>query len=61
LANIVPAYLAALNDPSLLAGLQETIAGAPQPLANIIPNPKRVLEEKQDLTDKLEQLRSSLQ
>jgi len=61
LANIVPAYLAALNDPSLLAGLQEMIAGAPPPLADIIPHPKRVLEEKQDLTDKLEQLRSSLQ
>lgn len=61
LAKVIPSYAAMLTDPSLLAGLQETIAGAPKQLADIIPNPKRVLEEKQDLTDKLEQIRSLLQ
>ena len=61
LAKVIPSYAAMLTDPSLLAGLQETIAGAPKQLADLIPNPKRVLEEKQDLTDKLEQIRSSLQ
>lgn len=61
LAKVIPSYAAMLTDPSLLAGLQEAIAGAPKQLADIIPNPKRVLEEKQDLTDKLEQIRSLLQ
>lgn len=41
--------------------LEGTIATAPQPLPDLIPNPKRVLEEKQDLADKIEQIRSSLQ
>jgi hypothetical protein len=61
LAKIIPAYGAMLSDPSLLAGLQETIAGAPKQLAEIIPNPKRVLEEKQNLTEKILKLHSLLQ
>ena len=61
LAKIIPTYASMLSDPSLLAGLQETIAGAPKQLADLIPNPKRVLEEKQDLAYKLEQIRSALQ
>lgn len=61
LDRIASSYVALMSDPSMLAGLQETIATAPQPLPGLIPNPKRVLEEKQDLTDKIEQIRSSLQ
>jgi len=61
LAKITSSYVALMSDPSVLAGLQETIATAPQPLPDLIPNPKRVLEQKQDLTEKIEQLRSSLQ
>jgi hypothetical protein len=61
LARITSSYVALMSDPSVLAGLQETIATAPQPLPDLIPNPKRVLEKKQDLTDKIEQIRSSLQ
>jgi hypothetical protein len=61
LAEIVPTYVAALNNPALLPGLQEKIAGAPRPLPEIIPNPKRVLEEKQNLTQKILQLHSLLQ
>ena len=60
LARITSSYVALMSDPSVLAGLQETIATAPQPLPDLIPNPKRVLEEKQDLTNKIEQIRSSL-
>jgi hypothetical protein len=61
LARITSSYVALMSDPSALAGLQKTIATAPQPLPDLIPNPKRVLEEKQDLTNKIEQIRSSLQ
>jgi hypothetical protein len=46
LAEIVPTYVAALDNPALLPGLQEKIGGAPQRLPEFIPNPKRVLEEK---------------
>jgi hypothetical protein len=61
LAKISSSYVALMSDPSVLAGLQESIATAPQPLPDLIPSPKRVLEQKQDLTDKIEQIRSALQ
>ena len=61
LARITSSYVALMSDPSVLAGLQEAIATAPQPLPGLIPNPKRVLEQKQDLITKVEQIRSSLQ
>ena len=61
LAEIVPTYTAALNNPALLPKLQEKIAGAPPPLRELIPNPQRVLREKQDLTDKLRQIHSLLE
>jgi hypothetical protein len=50
-----------LNSPANLPALQEVIAGAPERVADLIPNPKRVLEEKQDLADKLSQTRAMLQ
>jgi hypothetical protein len=61
LARIIPAYLSAMKDPSMLPRLQQVIASAPRSLQDVIPNPKRVLEAKQDLTDKLQKTRSSLQ
>lgn len=61
LSKIVPAYVAMLSDPSLLAGLQETISNSPKQVADLMPNPKRVLEAKQDLTEQLAQIRSQLQ
>jgi hypothetical protein len=61
LARIIPAYVAALGDPSTLPKLQEMISSAPRPLPDVIPNPKRVLEEKQDLTEKLAQAGTRLQ
>ncbi len=60
LVRIIPSYLNVLNNPSMLPELQQMIASAPRPLPDIIPNPKRLLEEKQDLTDKLLQMRSLL-
>jgi len=53
LARVIPLYLGTLNSPAKLPELQASIASAPQALSGIIPNPKRVLEEKQDLMNKL--------
>jgi hypothetical protein len=61
LAEIEPAYLKALNNPSTLPALEQMRSSAPQNLAALIPNPKRVLEEKQDLTGKLQEVRTKLQ
>jgi hypothetical protein len=61
LARITPLYVAILEKPSTLPELQQMIASAPRSLQEILPNPKRTIEEKQDLTDKLSQLRGLLQ
>lgn len=61
LARIVPVYLTALNDPSVLPKLVQMIVSAPPPLPDLIPNPKRVIEEKQELSNKLGQIRARLQ
>jgi len=44
-----------------LPTLDEAIHSAPQQVANLIPNAKRVLEQKQDLNNRLLQTRSLLQ
>ena len=61
LPRISSSYVAALNDPSKLLVLNDAIASAPQELASLIPNAKRVLEEKQDLNNTLKQIRALLQ
>jgi hypothetical protein len=50
-----------MNDASRLPALNQAIEGAPQELANVIPNAKRVLEQKLDLNNTLLQIRSMLQ
>lgn len=57
LARIAPAYIEVLDQPSSLPGLQQMIASAPQQLREILPNPKRMVEAKQDLAEKLSQLK----
>jgi hypothetical protein len=61
LTRIISSYVAALDDQSKLPTLNEAIRSAPQELANLIPNAKRVLEQKQDLNNRLLQTRSLLQ
>jgi hypothetical protein len=61
LARLTPAYLNAINSPSTLSVLLQTIASAPPQVQDILPSPRRVLEAKQELTDKLQQTRSLLQ
>jgi hypothetical protein len=60
-ARVSQAYFAAIDDPSKLPKLQDLIASLPEPIRNAIPNPKRVLDEKQKLDDKLREIRSQLQ
>lgn len=61
LDRIVGSYGAYLKDPSKLSMLTQAINSAPAELASLIPNPQRVLEQKQDLSDKLAQARGLLQ
>jgi hypothetical protein len=61
LVRIIPVYLTALNDQSALPKLDEMTASAPMPVPGLIPNPKRVFEEKQDLINKLRAARARLQ
>jgi hypothetical protein len=57
LTRIISSFVAALNDESKLPALDEAVEGAPQELANLIPNAKRVLQQKQDLNNTLLQTR----
>jgi hypothetical protein len=61
LTRIVSSYLAVLDDQSKLPVLDEAIRSAPQQLASLIPNARRVLEQKQDLSNRLLQTRSLVQ
>ena len=61
LAQISTAYQNVVNNPSVLPGLQQMIASAPQPVRELMPNPQRVLDAKQELADQLRQMRSLLQ
>ena len=60
-AQVSAAYQSVLNSPSELSRLQQMIASTPQKLRELIPNPQRILDEKQDLADQLRQMRSLLQ
>lgn len=60
LAQISAAYQNVVNNPSALPGLQQMIASAPQPVRELMPNPQRVLDAKQDLADQLRQIRAAL-
>ena len=61
LTRIISSYVAVLDDQSKLPTLDEAIHSAPQQLANLIPNAKRVLEQKQDFSNRLLQTRSLMQ
>lgn len=60
LRRITALYVGALSNPAELAELQKTIAAAPQPLPKLVPSPKRVLEEKQGLTEEVQKARAML-
>jgi hypothetical protein len=60
LARITNLYVSALGNPREVAELEKAIAAAPQPLPKLIPDPKRVVEEKQNLTGELQKIRTIL-
>jgi len=47
-----------LEDPSPMERLQRVLANIPLPLVEVIPNPQEVVEQKQELDAKLQQVRS---
>jgi hypothetical protein len=59
--HIASSYTAFLNGESNLPNLMDAINHAPPELASLIPNPKRVEEQKQELSEKLQQTRTLLQ
>ena len=61
LAHIIPAYVGTLDKPSTLPEVQQMIASTPSSLREVIPNPKKVIEAKQELTEKISQTRSMLE
>jgi hypothetical protein len=61
LNRIISLYVGFLKDESELSALNQAVEGAPQELASLIPNAKRVLEQKQDLNNTLTQTRLLLQ
>jgi hypothetical protein len=61
LSRITSSYTSFLKDESNLPSLMDAINHAPPELANLIPNPKRVQQQKQELSQKLQQTRMLLQ
>jgi hypothetical protein len=61
LVRVSQAYLASINDPSQLPKLEQLLATVPQPLRDVIPNPKEVVEQKQELDEKLIEARAMLE
>lgn len=60
LTQVTQAYVAAMNDPSHLSKLEQVLATVPQPLRDVVPMPKEVIEQKQELDEKLLQTRALL-
>lgn len=60
LVRVTQAYLAAGTDSSQLPKLQQLLLTVPQPLREVIPNPKQVLAQKQELDEKIMETRSLL-
>ena len=61
LTRIIFAYTAGMNDESMLPAVNQAIEASPEDLAQVIPIPDRVLEQKKELNDALQQVRSLLQ
>lgn len=60
LNRIIAAYVSALRDASKMPALKQAIDNSPRQVADLIPNAQRVLEQKQDLQKKLQQVRGLL-
>ena len=61
LAAVTQAYVDVVDDESTFPKFQELEARLPENLRNVIPNPQKVAQHKQSLSEKLAQVRTSLQ
>ena len=61
LTGIVSSNVAALNDESMLASLDQAIEASPEDLARVIPIPARILQHKRELNETVQQVRLLLQ
>jgi hypothetical protein len=61
LQAFIQSYVAVVNDASTFPKFQQLDASLPAKLRNEIPNPKAFAEHKQALSEKLSQVRTSLQ
>jgi hypothetical protein len=61
LKDVTQAYLATAVDPSQLERLEKLLAGIPEPLRDVIPDPREVVQQKQELDEKILQTRSLFQ
>jgi len=59
-AQISAKYLAALRNSATLPELEETLANSSEPIRQLIPLPKRVLEQKQELEIELKKAGEAL-
>src|SRR5262249_2629560 len=59
-ASIGELYRRTVEDAGRLPELQRAIAGTPQSVANRIPSPRRVLDQKRELDERLRQSRTML-
>jgi hypothetical protein len=61
LTRVISAYTSAMNDESMLPAVNKAIEASPPDLAHVIPIPERVLEQRKQLNDTIQQVRSLLQ
>jgi hypothetical protein len=61
LTRIISSFVAVVNDQSKFPELDQAIEGAPRELSELIPNARRVSEQRQDLSSTILQTRSILQ
>lgn len=61
LARVTQGYVNVLKNPSTLPDFERLLGTIPMPLHDVIPLPRRVLEEKQEFDRKLEQARTALE
>lgn len=59
--KIEASYIRLFSNPGTLPELQQMIGSAPKQIADLIPNPKRALDQKQALAEMLQQARIALQ
>ncbi len=60
ITNIIPLYSAAISSPSSVSELAQALAKLPQQVRQEIPNAKRLAEQKQELAERMTEVRALL-